>query len=122
MSVRLQKAARGHYLRIKRGRLVTRQQVRVASQRERGRVMAQGAAQLEQVGALAEVERGEGVAECVEACPGGVGLLSERLENAAAEIVGIERAACFAGEGEGGRALIGLSGEVGSQLRRERLR
>lgn len=54
--------------------------------------------------------------------PGSVDLLCERLEDAAAEVVGIERATSFAGEGEGGRVLIGLSGEVGSQLRRKRLR
>ena len=57
---------------------------------------------------MAEVERGEGVAERVEAGPGGAGLLCERLEDAAAEVAGVERAACFAGEGEGGRILIGL--------------
>ena len=51
---------------------------------------------------MAEVERGEGVAERVEAGPGGVDLLYERLEDAAAEVARIERAARFAGEGEGG--------------------
>jgi hypothetical protein len=74
---------------VKRRRLIARQQVGVAGQREGGRVVAEGAAQLEEVGALAEVERGEGMAERVEAGPGGVDLLYERLEDAAAEIAGL---------------------------------
>jgi len=84
--------------------------------------MAEGATQLEEIGALAEVERGEGVAERVEAGPGRVNLLGERLEDAAAEVAGGERASHFAGEGEGGRVLIGLSDKVGAQPRRERRR
>jgi hypothetical protein len=71
---------------------------------------------------LAEVERGEGVAERVEAGPGGVDLIRERLEDAAAEVAWVERATCFAGESESGRILIGLGGEVGAQLCRERFR
>ena len=55
---------------------------------------------------LAEVERGEGVAERVEAGPGRSDLLDQRLEDPAAEVVGVERAARFVGEGEGGRVLI----------------
>lgn len=47
---------------------------------------------------------------------GGVDLPCERLEDAAAEVAGIERAACFAGEDEGDRILIWLGGEVGAQL------
>jgi len=96
--------------------------MRVASQREGGRVVAEGAAQLEEVGALAEVERGEGVAERVETGPGGVDLLCQRLEDAAAEVAGVERGSGFAGEGKGGGALIGLGREVGAQLRHERRR
>lgn len=76
--------------------------MRVAGQREGGRVVAEGAAQLKEVGALAEVERGEGVAEGVEARPGGTGLLGKRLEDAAAEIAGVERSSDFVWEGEGG--------------------
>jgi len=85
-------------------------------------VVAEGAAELEEVGALAEVQRGEGVAERVEARPGGADLPCERLEDAAAEVAGGEWAAGFAGEGKGGRVLIGLGGEVGAQLRREQRR
>lgn len=85
-------------------------------------MVTEGAAELEEVGALDEVERGEGVAERMEAGPGGVDLLYERLEDAAAEVAGVERTAHLAGEGEGGRVLIGLGGEVGAQLRRERCR
>lgn len=68
----------------KRRRLIPRQQVRVAGQREGGRVVAEGAAQLEEVGALGQVQRGEGVAERVEARPGSAGLRCEGLEGAAA--------------------------------------
>jgi hypothetical protein len=52
-------------------------------------MVAENAAQLEKVGALAEVERGEGGAELVKAGPGGADLLYERLEDAAAEVAGI---------------------------------
>lgn len=85
-------------------------------------MVAEGAAELEEVGALAEVQRGEGVAERVEARPGGADLPCERLEDAAAEVAGVEGAARLAGEGESGRVLIGLGGEVGSQSRHERRR
>ena len=54
----------------------------VAAQRERGRVMAERAAELEQVGPLAQVDRGEGVPERVEASPGRVHLLDDRLQAA----------------------------------------
>ena len=68
------------------------------------------------------VERSEGVAERVEAGPVGVDLLCERLEDAAAEVAGVERAAYFVWEGKGGRVLIGLGSEMGAQLCDERRR
>jgi hypothetical protein len=82
--------------------------------------MTEGTAELEKVGALAEMDRGEGVAEGVEARPGGIDIPHERLEDAAAEVVGIERAAAFIGEGKGGGVLVGLRAQVDAQLRHQR--
>jgi hypothetical protein len=53
--------------------------MRVAGQREGGRVMAEGVAQLEGVDALTEVERGEGVAERVEPGQGALASSDQRL-------------------------------------------
>lgn len=78
-------------------------------------MVAEGAAQLGEVGALAEMEGGEDVAERMEARPGSACLLREELEDAAAEVAGVERASGFVGKGEGGRVLVGLGGEVGAQ-------
>jgi hypothetical protein len=64
----------------------------------------------------------EGVAERVKAGPGGADLLDERLEDAAAEVVRIERFAVFVEEGEGGGVFIGLGGEVSAKVRCERSR
>jgi hypothetical protein len=94
--------------KIKGRSLLAWQQMRVAGQREGGRVVTEGAAQLEEVGALAEVERGEGVAERVEAGPWSACLLCERLEDTATEVARVERASDFVGEGEGGRVPGGL--------------
>lgn len=47
--------------------LVAGQQVRVAGERERGRVVAECATELEEIGPLARVKRGERVAERVSA-------------------------------------------------------
>jgi hypothetical protein len=72
-------------------------------------VVAEGAAELEEIGALAEVQRGESVTERVEAGPEGVNLLSERLEDAAAEVAGVEWASCFAGRR--GRSSLDRAGQ-----------
>lgn len=77
-------------------------------------MVAEGAAQLEEVGAAAEVEGGEGVAEGVEAGPGGASLLDEGLEDAGAEVAGVERGADVVGEEDRRGVLIGLGGEVGA--------
>jgi hypothetical protein len=53
-------------------RHLTGQQVGVAAQRERGRVVAERPAQGDEVGALAEMERGEGVPEGVERTASGL--------------------------------------------------
>ena len=98
--------------KIKRRRLVTGQQVGVAAERERRGVVAERAAELEQVRALAEVEGGEGVAEGVEASPGGVDLFDERLEDTAAEIVGVDHAAGLVREDKRGRVLVDLLCEM----------
>lgn len=55
-----------------------------------------------------------------KASPGSVDLLHERLEDAAAEVVGIEGATALIGEGQGGGVLIGLRGQVGTQPRHQR--
>ena len=60
------------------------------------------------------------MAERVEASPGGVHLLCERLEDATAEVVGIEGATALIGEGQGGGVLIGLRGQVDTQPRHQR--
>ena len=98
--------------KIKRRRLVTGQQVGVAAERERRGVVAERAAELEQVRALAEVEGGEGVAEGMEAGPGRVDLLDERLEHPPTEVVRLDHAAGLVREDERGRVVIGLLGEV----------
>jgi hypothetical protein len=109
------KSARLVGRQVKGGCLVPRQQMRVARERKGWRVVAEGAAQLEEVGALGQVERGEGVAKRVEARPGSACPHCEQLQDAAAEVAGVERASGFAGEGEGGRVLVGLGGEVIAQ-------
>lgn len=78
---------------VERRRLLPRQQMRVAGQREGGRVVAEGAAQLEEVGAAPQVQRGEGVAERVEARPGRSSLPHERLEDARPQVRRVERGA-----------------------------
>lgn len=67
--------------------------MRVARQREGGRVVAEGAAELEEVGAALEMERGEGMPERVEAGPGSSCLPHERLEDARPQIGRVERGA-----------------------------
>lgn len=67
--------------------------MRVAGQREGGRVMAEGAAQLEEVRASPQVQGGEGVAKRVEAGPRHSCLPHERLEDARPQIAGVERGA-----------------------------
>jgi hypothetical protein len=78
---------------VERWRLVTWKQMRVVGQREGGRVVAEGAAEVEEVGALTEVHRGEGVAERMEAGPRGSRFAYERLEEARPQVARIERAA-----------------------------
>lgn len=73
--------------------LVARQEMRVAGQGECRRVVAEGAAELEEVGAAPEMERGEGVAERVEAGPGRSCLSHERLEDARPQVGWVERGA-----------------------------
>jgi hypothetical protein len=74
-------------------RLVSRKQMRVAGQREGGRVVAEGAAELEEVGAAPEMERSEGMAERVEAGPGRSCLPHERLEDPWPQVGRVERRA-----------------------------
>lgn len=78
---------------IERRRLLSRQQMRVPGQREGRRVVAEGAAELEEVGASPEMERGEGVAEGVEAGPGRSCLPHQRLEDARPQVGRVERGA-----------------------------
>lgn len=61
------------------------------------------------------MEGGEGVAEGVEAGPGGAGLLDEGLEDTGPEVAGIERGAGVVGEEDRRRVLIGLGGEVAAE-------
>lgn len=100
---------------VERRRLLPRQQMRVAGQRESRRVVTKGAAELEEVGAASEVERGEGMAERVEASPGRSCLPHERLENSRPQVGRVERSARFAGKEDRRRVLVGLAGEVGSE-------
>jgi len=95
--------------------------MRVAGQREGGRVVAEGAAELEEVGAALEMERGEGVAERVEAGPGRSCLPHERLEDARAQVGRVERGARFVREEDRRRVLVGRGGEVGAELRCQRV-
>jgi len=78
--------------------------------------MAERAAQLEEVGASAQMERGEGVAERVEAGLGRSGLLDERLEDALAQVAGVDQAAGVVDEDQGRRVLIRLRRQVLLQL------
>src|SRR5260221_8487700 len=89
--------------------------MRVAGKRERRRVVAEGAAELEQVGPSAQMERGERVTERVEARPRSVYLLDQRLEPAATEVAGLDRVAVPVGEHERRGVLIVQRGEIGAQ-------
>src|SRR4051794_40304294 len=88
--------------------------MRVAAEREGGRVMPEGTAELEQVGPFAQVDRGERVAERVKRCPGRAGLLYQGLEDPAAEVVGVDHLALDVGESRGGRVPV-LLGQVSPQ-------
>lgn len=77
--------------KFKGRRLVPRQQMGVAGQREGGRVVAEGSAELEEVRAPSEMERGEGMAERVEAGPGRSCFPHERLEDARPQVARVER-------------------------------
>ena len=78
---------------VKRRGLVPRQQMRVAGQREGGRVVAEGAAELEEVGAAPQMQGVEGVAERVEAGPRRFCLPHERLEDARPQVGRVQRTA-----------------------------
>lgn len=56
-------------------------------------MVAKGAAELEEVGAAPQVQRGKGVAERVEAGPGRSCLAHERLEDARPQVARVERSA-----------------------------
>jgi hypothetical protein len=77
--------------KLKRGSLLAWQQMRVARQRESGRVVAEGPAELEKVGAAPEMERGKGMAERLEAGPGRSCLPHKRLEDAWPQVGRVER-------------------------------
>src|SRR5260221_8956016 len=87
----------------------------VTRERERGRVVAKRSAELEQVGSLAEMDRGERVAERVKARPGGVDLLHDRLEVPAEKVAVLQNVAVPVREGQRGLVLVLLRGEVGAQ-------
>lgn len=91
--------------------------MRVAGQREGRRVVAEGSADLEEVGAAPQVHRGEGMPEGVEAGPGRSCLPHERLEDARPQVGRVERCAWFVREEDRRRVLIGLGGEAGAELR-----
>src|SRR5215207_10264937 len=74
---------------LERRGLVAGQQVRVPGERERGGVVAEGAAELEEIGPATQVQGCEGVAERVEARPGRAGLLDDRLQVPAAQVAGL---------------------------------
>lgn len=95
--------------------------MRVAGQRECRRVVAEGAAELDEVGAASEVHRGEGVAERMEACPGRFCLPHERLQHARPQVGRVERTADLAWEENRGGVPVGLRGEMSAQLRRQRV-
>ena len=55
------------------------------------------------------------MAEGVEARPGGADLLDQRLEDAGAEVAGVDRGAGLVGEEERRGVLVGLGGEMGAE-------
>ena len=77
---------------------VTVEQVDLRGERERGAMVAKPALHLDGVAAFREQDRGAGVAEGVEAYPGKLCGLTNRLEHSPEDVVGHERRAVRGGE------------------------
>lgn len=95
--------------------------MRVATEREGGRVVAERPTQGDEVRAFAEMDGGEGVAKGVEPGPGSADLLDQRLQYPLSEIVGVERASAVAREDEAGR-LAWVGRQVNAHLVGKRAR